>query len=270
MEPENNTRKLKAALVNREWFTAAAGILPEEGLGKVVLAAVRFSLDLSEPSGLSDQELTVFRMVKPWLQSDIDAYQAKCERNAAIARNRKPVTSDQTSPVVPNVTNPNSNTNPNPNSNPNLSIESNDEAKRQREWFDIFGYFWVSGSQAPGDETAAFWNYYESLGWKNNKGAPIVSKIAAARMWGRRFGSGKIKAGAVEWHQVVKNCRISDVRLFSAYRGAERVPDGAVVHMAVTGRYIAQLLTVIPGICDILARSWGVTSVTIEGLPGET
>lgn len=270
METENNNRKLKAALVNREWFTAAAGILPEEGLGKVVLAAVRFSLDLSEPSGLSDQELTVFRMVKPWLQSDIDAYQAKCERNAAIARNRKPVTSDQTSPVVPNVTNPNSNSNPNPNSNPNLSVESNNEAKRQREWFDIYGYFWVSGSQAPGDETAAFWNYYESLGWKNNKGAAIVSKLAAARMWRRQFGTGKIKAGAVEWYQAVKNCSITDLGLYTAYRGAERTADGVVVHMGVTVRYIKQLMTVIPGICDILARAWNVPAVTIDGLPGVT
>ena len=92
-----------------------------------------------------------------------------------------------------------------------------------KERWLTWGYFWSTGSKAVKEECTAFWSYYESLGWKNNKGAAIVSKMAAARMWRRQYETGRTPNGADAWFKALQECPVQDYRIWDAYAGAERV-----------------------------------------------
>lgn len=261
-------KRPSAALINREWYAAASKVLDGTQMGRLLMAVVSYvwtgdiDIELDEPSGI------VFEMVRPWLDSDIESYRRRCERNAANARSRRePVAASgtQSQRVAPN---PNSNNNPNSNSNPNLSIESQDQKEIEKEKWLIYGYFWASGSKNVLEETRAFWNYYDSLGWKNNKGAAIVNRLSAARMWRRQFETGKAPAGSMEWFSIVRYCPIKDFQLWDRYAGAE-ISDGAVIiRLRVTGRYIAQMKELMPTLEPSLKALLKVSELTLVPLQG--
>ena len=81
-------KRPSAALINREWYAAASKVLDGTQMGRLLMAVVSYvwtgelDQDLDEPSGI------VFEMVRPWLDSDIESYRKRCERNAANARGR--------------------------------------------------------------------------------------------------------------------------------------------------------------------------------------
>ena len=135
-----------------------------------------------------------------------------------------------------------------------------------REKWLTWGYFWSTGSKAVKEECAAFWSYYEALGWKNNKGAVIVSKMAAARMWRRQYETGRTPNGADAWFKALQDCPVQDYRIWEAYAGAERVEDRGVVRLRVTPVFVDQLLGHMPNLRRDLARLWRVSEVSIEGL----
>lgn len=259
-------KRPNAALINREWYAAASKVLDGDQMGRLLVAVVNYvwtgdqDLELDEPSGI------VFEMVRPWLDSDIDSYRRRCERNAANARGRGErvaASGIQSQRVAPN---PNPNNNPNSNSNPNLSRENEDPKEIEREKWLIYGYFWASGSKNVLQEMLAFWNYYDSLGWKNNKGAAIVNKLSAARMWRRQFETGKAPAGAMEWFSVVRYCPVRDVRLWDYYAGAEILDGSATIRLRVTGKYIAELKNVMPTLEQSLKSLLKVSELTMEAL----
>ena len=79
----------------------------------------------------------------------------------------------------------------------------------------------------------AFWNYYESLGWKNNKGAAIVRKQAAASMWRPQFALGDVDEWRVKWFKALHKSKFFDLRLFTDVRGAE--VHGDVLTLYIVG-----------------------------------
>ena len=79
----------------------------------------------------------------------------------------------------------------------------------------------------------AFWNYYESLGWKNNKGAAIVRKQAAASMWRPQFALGNVDEWRVKWFKALHKSKSFDLRLFTDVRGAE--VHGDVLTLYIVG-----------------------------------
>ena len=88
MENQEDKRP-RAALINREWFVAARRVLPADQLGRVLIAAVEYVLEDVISDKLSTDERIVFEMARPWLDSDISTYRARCERNAANARSQR-------------------------------------------------------------------------------------------------------------------------------------------------------------------------------------
>lgn len=263
---EQEEKRPRAALINREWLEAAEAITTRRGLSEVVLCAVEYVIYGKIRQELSGNIAVILAMIKPWLDSDITAYRERCERNRRNAQRggEKPVAASGTqSQRVGAITTPT--TTPTPTTT-QISLEKGDEKEIEREKWLIFGHFWSTGSKAVKEETNAFWSYYESLGWKNNKGAPIVSKISAARMWRRQFEGGKPANGADAWYKIVQNCAVADYRLWVGYLGAEKVDDHAEVRLRLTEPYIAQLKGIMPDLEKDLARLWGVQRVDLKGL----
>lgn len=238
MDAENRP---SAALINREWYNSACRVLNTADLGLLLIEAIEYVLDGTEPNRLNGTASVVFTMIKPALDSDIARYRERCARNAANARSgRQRVaasgTQSQQVGAIPTTTSTTTSTSTTT-TTPSIS---NDEG-RDRERFEIYGYFWSVGSSDPKAEMNAFWDYYESLGWKNNKGAVICSKLAAARMWRRQYETKTPPDGAQQWFKAVKECAIPNPKVFTAFLGTERKGNQIIVHLSCSEKLFAQI-----------------------------
>lgn len=226
-------KRPNAALINREWFESAEKVLDAADLRWVVISAVRYVLNGNEPTEIPDRAALVFAMIRPALDSDIRAYAERCARNAANARNRSQRVVASGSEwervgAIPTTT-------PTPTTTTTkISLpREGDKEQRDRERFLTALYFAEKGSESPVAEMEAFWNYYESLGWKNNKGAAIVRKQAAASMWRPQFALGDMDGWRVKWFKALHRSKFFDMRLFTDVRGAE--VNGDVLTLYIVG-----------------------------------
>lgn len=217
---ETDNKRPNAALINREWFEAAKTICQPELLGRILYAATEYVLYGKISVDVSGQAGIVLAMIKPALDSDIKKYMERCVRNALNAkRGGGGASGSHSQPVAASGEQQQQQQQPQPQQQPQcLSID--DPQQIERDKFQIWGFMWCSGSNAIQQECAAFWSYYESLGWRNNKGAAIVSRLACARMWRKQFDTKEPPAGAVQWFQAFKDCPIIDYAVFNAYAGA--------------------------------------------------
>lgn len=261
MESDNRPN---AALINREWYESAKKVLSARDLSCVLVAAVEYVLYGDTAITLNDMARVVFAMVKPALDSDIAKYRERCARNAANARSQRQrvaASGTQSLPVGANTTTTTTTTSTTTSTTtPTLSNERTTE----REKWLVYGYFWSSGSKAVAEECSEFWNYYESLGWKNNKGAAIVSRLAAARMWRRKYESGTAPNGSEGWFKVLQECPVADYGVWKAYAGAERNESGIVVRLRVSEQYLSQLREHMPSLERQLQAIWRAPAVTFE------
>lgn len=253
-----------AALINREWFDAAAPLMSSEDLGLVIVNACRYVWGLPAVAMKNQVQHVVFAMIKPALDSDVEKYVERCARNAANAksqRQRVAASGSDSQRVGANTTTTSTTTTTTTStSTPSLSPEM---AVEREKWL-IFGYFWSTGSKAITQELDAFWNYYESLGWKNNKGAAIVSKIAAARNWRRQYETGNVPDGAPVWFKAVQECPKPDVNAFLAYMGAEREESGVVVRLRCKTSFYESLRAAVPNLERSLQGLWRVPAIRFE------
>ena len=247
MEAENRPN---AALINKEWYESAASVLEGKKLAQLVLYAVQYVLYGISPETEDQMVKVVFAMIRPALDSDITKYRERCARNAANARSgreRAAASGSEWQRVAANTT-----TTPTTTTTQYISLEE----QRNRERFIIYGYFWSVGSADPRAELNAFWDYYESLGWKNNKGAVIASKLAAARMWRRQFETKTPPNGAQTWYKAVQTCKILDPTAFTIFAGAEKVDEKVIVRLMCTNNYLSQLRENTPSLEPNLRAIW--------------
>lgn len=253
MEPENRPN---AALINKEWYESAASVLEGRKLALLVLYAVQYVLYGITPETEDQMIKVVFAMIRPSLDSDIAKYRERCARNAANARSgRERVVASGTQSqqmAATTTTTPTTTTTTNTTTTPSIS---NDE-QRKRERFEVFGYFWSIGSAAPMEELDAFWDYYESLGWKNNKGAVIVSKLAAARMWRRQFETKTPPNGAAAWYKAAKESQIPNPNIFLSFVGSEPDGDKMIVRLKCSENYFSQIKGIVPRLETDLRAIW--------------
>ena len=257
---ETDNKRPNAALINREWFESAKSVLSADGLGRLLVTACNYVIFGELEPKLSGTEGVVFAMIRPALDSDIAKYNERCARNSANARSqsqRVAASGTQSQRVGANTTTTSTTTST---TTPSLSPEKGEE----REKWLIYGYFWSTGSKAVADELSAFWSYYESLGWKNNKGAEIVSKVAAARMWRRQFETGNAPDGAETWFKALQTCPVPDVNVWKGYAGAERVEDRAVVRVRFNSKFVDDLRSAVPTLERSLCSMWRVQKVDWE------
>ncbi len=201
--------KIKGVIFARNWYAAVRpGLLPSDRL-QFYDAVFEYAFEGSVLQGMSPAVKIAFDMVKPFIDQDIAKYRERCERNRANAQGRKRVepSGSQSLPVAPNT-----NTNSNTNTNTNTSTISLSEEK---EKFFICALFYSRGSISPAMELNRFWQYYDSLGWRNNKGAAITKKSAAAKMWNLQSGTTtQPLAPRVAWSNVMTQCDSTDTRVF--------------------------------------------------------
>lgn len=261
---ETDNRRPNAALINREWFDAASSVLSADQLGIVLVNACRYVFGLDTLAGMTTVQGAVMAMIKPALDSDITRYLERCARNAANAKSqwqRVAASGTQSQPVAANTTTTTTTT---PTTTPISLRETDPEKEIEIEKWLIFGQFWKTGSKAIKEELRAFWSYYEALGWKNNKGAEIVSKVAAARMWRPQYETGAAPDGAAAWFEAVKKCPTPDYNIWLCYAGAERTDTGAVVRLRCKATFLESLREVLPALEKSLQSLWKVPAVTFE------
>lgn len=253
MEAENRPN---AALINKEWYESAASVLEGQKLAQLVLYAVQYVLYGISPETEDQMIQVVFAMIRPALDSDINKYRERCARNAANARSgreRAAASGSEWQRVAANTT---TTTTPTTTTTTTTTKSISNEEQRNRERFIIYGYFWSVGSADPKAELNAFWDYYESLGWKNNKGAVIASKLAAARMWRRQFETKTPPNGAQTWFKAVQTCKILDPTAFTIFAGAEKVDEKVIVRLMCTNNYLSQLRENTPSLEPNLRAIW--------------
>lgn len=261
---DNDIKRPSAALINSEWFMAAQKVLSRSELCETCTCAIEYVIFGIEPKNLAGSAAVVFAMIKPALDSDIAKYNERCERNQRNARSqsqRVAASGTQSQPVAANTTTTSTpTTTTTSTTTPSLSPAEVDERDR---WL-VFGYFWSTGSKAIKEECNAFWSYYESLGWKNNKGAAIVSRLAAARMWKRQFELGVVPNGADAWFKAMQECAITDYSVWQVFAGAERADDKAIVRLRCSGAYLDQLKQAVPTLERTLRALWRVLAIDFE------
>ena len=259
---ETDNKRPNAALINREWYESAKDVLGAKDLSCVLVAAVEYVLYGDTNITLQGNAAVVFAMVKPALDSDIAKYLERCARNAANAksqRQRVAASGTQSQPVGANTTTTSTTTST---TTPSVSPEMSEEKER---WL-IYGYFWSTGSKAITQESNAFWSYYESLGWRNNKGAAIVSKLACARMWKRQFENGAAPNGADAWFKAIQPCNVANTDVFRCFLGAERTEGGAVVRLRCKRAFYEAIVEKVPNLEPTLRALWRVPEVSVECL----
>lgn len=265
---EENRKRPNAALINREWFESAVSVLQKDDLCDVLYNAVSYVLYGDQPLELSKSASIVFAMIRPVLDSDIDKYNERCARNAANAKShlqRVVASGSESQRVAANTTPTPSTTSTTTQSLSPVEVKP-DEIERDR-WI-IFGYFWSTGSGSPVQEFNAFWNYYDSLGWRNNKGAAIVRRLACARQWRRQFESKEPPGGAACWAKAVENCPVHDYDIYGIYAGAERIEDGVRINLRCKADYLAKLENVLPSLRRTVAGLFRSNSVELNALLG--
>lgn len=261
---DNDIKRPNAALINREWWESARKVLSYEEQGVLLIEAVEYVLNGVGRVCPKGKVGIVFEMVKPALDSDIAKYSERCERNQRNARSqsqRVAPSGTQSQRVAANTT-ITSTTTPTTTSTTTSSLSPAEVDERDR-WL-VFGYFWSTGSKAIKEECNAFWSYYESLGWKNNKGAAIVSRLAAARMWKRQYELGVVPNGSDAWFKVMQECTVTDYSVWQVYAGAERVDDKAIVRLRCSQNYLQQLEAAAPTLERQLRTLWRVSELTFE------
>lgn len=261
---ETDNKRPNAALINRKWFESAKSVLSTQDLGRVLIAACEYVFTGEPNMSLGSGEKIVFTMIKPALDSDISKYLERCARNAANAKSqwqRVVASGSDSQRVTANTTTTSTTTTT---TTPISLRETDPEKEIEVEKWLIFGQFWKTGSKAIKEELRAFWSYYEALGWKNNKGAEIVSKVAAARMWRPQYETGAAPDGAAAWFEAVKKCPTPDYNIWLCYAGAERTDTGAVVRLRCKATFLESLRAVLPGLEKSLQSLWKVPAVSFE------
>lgn len=253
MEAENRP---SAALVNKEWWESARKVLSYEEQGELLINAVEYVLYGVERKKLSGKVAIVFEMVRPALDSDINKYRERCARNAANARSgreRAAASGSEWQRVAANTT---TTTTPTTTTTTTTTPSISNEEQRNRERFEIYGYFWSVGSGDPKAELDAFWDYYESLGWKNNKGAVIASKLAAARMWRRQYETKTPPNGAQQWYKAAKECTIPNPKVFVSFLGSEPNEGKMIVRLGCSAAFFDQIKQATPRLEGDLRAIW--------------
>lgn len=249
--------KIKGCIVSRTWWAAAVQELSPADRLAFYDGLLQYAFTDELPGNLPAAVRPMMAMVVPFIDADKVKYSERVERNRANARGGKRVAaSGSQSLQVANNTNTNTSTNTNTNTN-TISISE------ERQKFLVCGQLFARGAMQPREEMQRFWAYYESLGWKNNKGAPIVRKQSAAAMWNMQFG---VTENAPElrkaWYDAFVRLESADYVIFDNVKRLT-ISEGNVVIAAKDFRQFAELLrTRYPQIVQGFMQAVGVQDIT--------
>lgn len=208
--------KIKGCIVSRTWWAAAVQELSPDDRLAFYDGLLQYAFTDELPGNLPAAVRPMMAMVVPFIDADKVKYSERVERNRSNARRGKRVAASGSErlPVAPN-SNTNTNTNTNNNTN-TISITP------EKEKFFVCAMFYARGAIKPAEETTRFWDYYESLGWRNNKGAQIVRKTAAARMWSLQTGTTERDIETRQtWARCMTTCDSARMEVFDLLQRVE-------------------------------------------------
>lgn len=217
---------MKAAYFREEWLDKATQLLPnpaDRALFYEMLMQRAFGRQVVQCN--NPVVVAMYTMAESAIAADIAKYDAKCERNRANALSKASRT--QSHPVAASgsdgtqsqpSTSTSTSTSTNTSTNTNTTSISQDEQSREREIYSIYYTLFNRGALNVQEEFNLFWNYYEALGWRNNKGAQIVSKVSAASMWRMQGDTCLNIAERQSWARAFKTCAISSPLIWSAFK----------------------------------------------------
>lgn len=249
-------------MIRRDWVEVARATIPDPAeRGRFYDAIFSECFDLDGTPELSPMAAGMMAMVRMLLAADKEAYVARCERNKRNAQSlRLGASGSDSQRVGASGCNTNTNTNTKTNTNTNTIPLPSGEAE-SREKFDIIGIFFSRGSKVPLEEAKAFWNYYESLGWRNNKGALIVSKKAAARQWRLQTDIAPDEAWRDMWYASMKSAPTTDPRVWTWPRAIDLIEGELRLFLAGSGDFMPMLEERCRAQLQHLMQTYGATSL---------
>lgn len=241
---------MKSAFIRKEWHDAASSILSSDERLELYDLICGYAFQGSVPAIKHGKVAALWALIRPALDQDAEKYKEKCERNRKNASRCQslPVaaTGSQSLPVA-------ANTNSNSNSNSKSTTFSQSSAgEKERDIFDCMGIIFSRGATEPAAECKRMWDYYTALGWKNNKGALIVSKNSAAAMWRLQCDTvGDISMSRL-WWSAFKSVEGTEVELWKYWRGMRcdgdtlhiYIQQGSSLNELTEGKYRPRLLSV--------------------------
>lgn len=219
---------MRAAMFREEWLDKAKQLLPnsaDRALFYEALMCKAFEREI--PVMNNPVVAAMFIMAESAISADLEKYAARCERNRENALKRISASGNQSQRVVasgseslPSQPNTSTSTSSSTNTSTNTSTSSIscETMTDEREIYLIYYTLFKRGALDMQSEFDAFYNYYAALGWKNNKGAPIVSKVSAAAMWRLSGDTCANIAQRQAWADAFKNAPTTSVLVWTAFR----------------------------------------------------
>ena len=213
---------MKAAYFREEWLDKAQQLLTNPAdRAEFYEMIMQRAFNRQVAHSNNPVVVAMFTMAESAIAADIAKYDAKCERNRENALKRVAASGNQSQRVVASgsdgyqsLPNTSTSTNTSPSTN-TISIENADS---EREKYLIYCTLFSRGALDIQSEYDNFYNYYAALGWKNNKGAPIVSRVSAAAMWRM---SGEMCGNLAQremWAKAFKNAPTTSILVWTAFR----------------------------------------------------
>lgn len=266
------SNSIKGAVINKVWYDTARKLIPEPErrceFYELILQAA-FGQDV--PSSSDVVVNTMWEMVRPYVCADVERYARRCEINRENAQKKRMGASGCESVRVGASGSEPKKTESNSNSNSSSSIITKNNTKNnipldeESEKFIVKGIMFDKGAANVQGEFNAFWSYYESLGWKNKNGSPIVNRQAAARMWRINGEICEKDEWRAIWYKSFKTATITDDRVWTNILSVslEKRGEGAVLAL-----YVANPDTFVPLLEDkctaqmrMLMASYAATSI---------
>lgn len=237
---------MKAAYFREEWLDKANQLLPnpaDRACFYECLMCRAFGRAL--PTFTSPIVSAMYAMAESAIVADIEKYEAKCERNRLNALSKASRTqshpvaasgSDRTQSLPSTSTSTSTNTSTNTSTSTSTSTISPESVCEDREIYLIYCTLFQRGALNLQTEFDNFYNYYAALGWKNNKGAPIVSKVSAAAMWRLSGDTCGNLAQREVWARAFRNAPTTSSMVWLSFRDMQvEVTDTArVLHLHTT------------------------------------
>ena len=231
---------MKAAYFREEWLDKALQLLPnpaDRALFYESLMARAFGREL--PTCTNPIVSAMYVMAESAIAADIAKYNAKCERNRENAQKRVAASGTQSQRVVASGsdrTQSQPSTNTSTNTSTSTNTISSESVGEDREVYLIYCTLFQRGALNLQTEFDQFYNYYAALGWKNNKGAPIVSKVSAAAMWRLSGDTCGNLAQREIWARAFRNAPTTSILVWLSFRDMQvEVTDTArVLHLHTT------------------------------------
>lgn len=236
---------MKAAYFREEWLDKALQLLPnaaDRAIFYESLMARAFGREL--PTCNNPIVSAMYVMAESAIAADIAKYDAKCERNRENAQKRVAASGTQSQRVVASgsesqrvdtSTSTNTSSSSSTSTNTSSSTISTETMTDEREKYLIYCTLFTRGALDIQTEFDNFYNYYSSLGWKNNKGAPIVSKVSAAAMWRLSGDTCANIAERESWSKAFRNANTTSPLVWLAFRSmrVEVADSDRVLHIHI-------------------------------------